>query len=119
MKALRRFTVRVHLPDRLAALNQLSTNLRWSWEKPTQDLFATIDPELWSKCGKDPVAVLGAVKPARLDRSSDTCMALKLLLPLFCFSSTLLKVASGRVPVSGLMVFTKLRLNWWWAFEPT
>ena len=67
MKALRRFTVRAHLPDRLAALNQLSTNLRWSWEKPTQDLFATIDPDLWFKCGKDPVAVLGAVKPARLD----------------------------------------------------
>ncbi|AYE97122.1 DUF3417 domain-containing protein [Mycobacterium paragordonae] len=67
MKALRRFTVRAHLPERLAALDQLSTNLRWSWEKPTQDLFATIDPDLWFKCGKDPVAVLGAVKPARLD----------------------------------------------------
>lgn len=67
MKALRRFNVRAHLPDRLAALDQLSTNLRWSWEKPTQDLFATIDPDLWFKCGKDPVAVLGAVKPARLD----------------------------------------------------
>ncbi|OBK12625.1 alpha-glucan family phosphorylase [Mycobacterium asiaticum] len=67
MKALRRFNVRAHLPDRLAALDRLSTNLRWSWEKPTQDLFASIDPDLWSKCGKDPVAVLGAVKPARLD----------------------------------------------------
>jgi len=67
VKALRRFTVRAHLPDRLAALDQLSTNLRWSWEKLTQDLFASIDPDLWFKCGKDPVAVLGAVKPARLD----------------------------------------------------
>jgi starch phosphorylase len=67
VKALRRFTVRAHLPERLAALDQLSTNLRWSWEKPTQDLFATIDPALWTNCGHDPVAVLGAVKPARLD----------------------------------------------------
>ncbi|OIN79072.1 alpha-glucan family phosphorylase [Mycobacterium malmoense] len=67
MKALRRFTVRAHLPERLAALNQLSTNLRWSWDKPTQDLFATIDPELWERCGFDPVALLGAVTPARLD----------------------------------------------------
>lgn len=66
MKALRRFTVRAHLPDRLAALDQLSTNLRWSWEKATQDLFASIDPALWASC-HDPVAVLGAVKPARLD----------------------------------------------------
>ncbi|KLO28185.1 alpha-glucan family phosphorylase [Mycobacterium haemophilum] len=67
MKALRRFTVRAHLPDRLAALDQLSTNLRWSWDKPTQDLFATIDPTLWAQCGNDPVALLGAVNPSRLD----------------------------------------------------
>ena len=67
MKALRRFTVRAHLPDRLAALERLSVNLRWSWDKPTQDLFATIDPELWAQVGPDPVALLGGVSPKRLD----------------------------------------------------
>ena len=67
MKALRRFTVRAHLPDRLAALGQLSVNLRWSWDKPTQDLFVEIDPVLWERCGQDPVALLGAVTPQRLD----------------------------------------------------
>ncbi|OBH24392.1 glycogen phosphorylase [Mycobacterium sp. E342] len=67
MKALRRFTVRAHLPERLAALDQLSTNLRWSWDRPTQDLFATVDVDLWERCGSDPVALLGAVNPARLD----------------------------------------------------
>ncbi|SPM35657.1 Glucan phosphorylase, partial [Mycobacterium rhizamassiliense] len=67
VKALRRFTVRAHLPERLAALEQLSTNLRWSWDKPTQDLFATIDPELWVSCRRDPVELLGAVSPTRLD----------------------------------------------------
>lgn len=67
MKALRRFTVRAHLPERLTALDQLATNLRWSWDGPTQDLFATIDPQLWQRCGSDPIALLGAVNPARLD----------------------------------------------------
>lgn len=67
MKALRRFTVRAHLPERLTALDHLSTNLRWSWDRPTQELFATIDPDLWERCGSDPVALLGAVKPTRLD----------------------------------------------------
>ncbi|OBB56673.1 glycogen phosphorylase [Mycobacterium sp. 852013-51886_SCH5428379] len=67
MKALRRFTVRAHLPDRLAALERLSVNLRWSWDKPTQDLFADIDPGLWKQLGCDPVALLGGVTPARLD----------------------------------------------------
>jgi starch phosphorylase len=55
------------LPERLAALGRLSTNLRWSWDKPTQDLFASIDPRLWLQTGQDPVALLGAVAPARLD----------------------------------------------------
>ena len=67
MKALRRFTVRAHLPERLEALEQLSINLRSSWDKPTQDLFASIEPTLWDQCGQDPVALLGAVSPGRLD----------------------------------------------------
>jgi starch phosphorylase len=70
VKALRRFTVRAHLPDRLAALEQLTVNLRWSWDKPTQDLFAAIDPALWERCNQDPVALLGAVTPQRLDELS-------------------------------------------------
>jgi starch phosphorylase len=67
MKALRRFTVRAHLPGRLAALERLSINLRWSWDRPTQDMFAAIDRELWKQVGCDPVALLGQVSPARLD----------------------------------------------------
>lgn len=67
MKALRRFTVRAHLPDRLAVLEQLSVNLRWSWDKPTQDLFSAVDDSLWQQLGQDPVALLGAVSPKRLD----------------------------------------------------
>jgi glycogen phosphorylase len=68
VKALRRFTVRAHLPDRLTALERLSVNLRWSWDKPTQDLFAAIDQELWRQVGCDPVALLGQVSPKRLDQ---------------------------------------------------
>ena len=71
MKALRRFTVRTHLPERLGALARLSINLRWSWDKPTQDLFASIDPELWTHTGQDPVALLGVVTPKRLDELAE------------------------------------------------
>ncbi len=67
MKALRRFTVRAHLPDRLEALDRLSINLRSSWDTPTQDLFASIDRSLWERHDQDPVALLGAVSPKRLD----------------------------------------------------
>ncbi|NME81194.1 glycosyltransferase family 1 protein [Rhodococcus sp. 105337] len=64
---MRRFTVRAHLPERLAALGTLTSNLRWSWHPETQDLFAAVDPELWERCGSDPVRLLGEVPPERLD----------------------------------------------------
>ncbi|MGW6335623.1 alpha-glucan family phosphorylase [Nocardia rhamnosiphila] len=67
MKALRRFTVRAHLPERLAALDDLATNLRWSWHGPTQDVFAALDPRRWAETGHDPVRMLREVPPERLD----------------------------------------------------
>ncbi|AFR49006.1 Glucan phosphorylase [Gordonia sp. KTR9] len=65
VKAFRRFTVRVPLPDRIADLAPLSHNLRWAWHLPTQELFATIDPHLWSSTG-DPLRVLAEADPRRL-----------------------------------------------------
>ncbi len=67
MRAIRRFSVRTPLPERLTALERLSANLRWSWDRPTKDLFATVDETLWADLGGDPVALLGAVSPKRLD----------------------------------------------------
>jgi starch phosphorylase len=67
VRALRRFNVRTHLPDSLAALERLSINLRSSWDTPTRDLFAMIDERLWVQHDQDPVALLGAVSPKRLD----------------------------------------------------
>ncbi len=66
MKAIRRFTVRTVLPERLVGLEELSTNLRRSWHQPTRQLFRSIDPLLWDETGNDPIALLGAVEPQRL-----------------------------------------------------
>jgi len=66
VKAIRRFTVRTVLPEALAPLDELATNLRWSWHEPTRQLFSAISPELWEELGHDPVGLLGAVEPARL-----------------------------------------------------
>ena len=65
MKAIRRFTVRTVLPEQLAMLEELAGNLRWSWHAPTRDLFAAIDPELWSRT-QDPLRVIGEVPAPRL-----------------------------------------------------
>jgi starch phosphorylase len=66
VKAIRRFTVRVTLPEPLAALHGLMLNLRWSWHRPTADLFASIDPAAWRAAGGDPVAMLSALPSARI-----------------------------------------------------
>src|SRR6476660_8344879 len=67
MRAIRRFTVRPVLPEPLAALGTLAGNLRWSWHPPSQDVFVAVDSELWDSTGRDPVRLLGAVSPVRLD----------------------------------------------------
>jgi starch phosphorylase len=54
------------LPEPLRALGDLATNLRWSWNPETQDVFAAMDPETWRESGHDPVRTLGAVSTARL-----------------------------------------------------
>jgi glycogen phosphorylase len=66
VRALRRFTVRAALPEPLTPLSQLVMNLRWSWHPETRDLFETLDPDLWQRCGGDPVKVLGEVSAERL-----------------------------------------------------
>ncbi len=58
--------VRTVLPEPLAALGDLVTNLRWSWHQPTQELFSAVDPGLWEEVGHDPVRLLGEVTQDRL-----------------------------------------------------
>ncbi|WP_148574604.1 alpha-glucan family phosphorylase [Nocardioides caldifontis] len=67
MRAIRRFTVRPVLPETLSALGELAGNLRWSWHPPTQDLFASVDAELWDRSGHDPVTMLGTVPASRYE----------------------------------------------------
>lgn len=54
------------LPQSLAALGTLARNLRWSWDQPTQQLFRSIDPDLWDSTGRDPIKLLSRVSGNRL-----------------------------------------------------
>ena len=66
MRALRRFTVRLALPEPLAGLAELVNNLRWSWHPRSLDLFASMDPAVWEAVEHDPVRLLGELRPERL-----------------------------------------------------
>jgi starch phosphorylase len=66
VRAVRRFTVRAGLPESLADLGTLATNLRWTWHPPTQDLFAAVDRQAWERLGGDPLRMLAEVPEERL-----------------------------------------------------
>jgi starch phosphorylase len=66
MRALRSFTVRPHLPEALAPLEELAMNLRWAWDDRTRDLFRWVDPDAWDATHHDPVSMLATASPARL-----------------------------------------------------
>ncbi|GAA1436687.1 glycosyltransferase family 1 protein [Microlunatus lacustris] len=70
MRAIRRFTVRPVLPEVLKPLGDLARNLRWSWHADTEDLFRSVDPELWASTGGDPIRLLADVPVERLQTLS-------------------------------------------------
>ncbi|MGH9022144.1 MAG: alpha-glucan family phosphorylase, partial [Acidimicrobiia bacterium] len=58
VRALRSFTVRARLPERLMALQDLALNLRWSWDERTRDIFCWVDPDAWEASSHDPMRLL-------------------------------------------------------------
>jgi starch phosphorylase len=66
VKAHRRLTVRAAFPEQLTKLGDIVTNLRWSWDPQSLDLFAAVDPELWESCAHHPGKLLGEVSAERL-----------------------------------------------------
>jgi glycogen phosphorylase len=63
--------VRTVLPEPIAALGELASNLRWSWHTPTRDLFAGLDEARWHRVKHDPVALLGDLPTQRLQELAD------------------------------------------------
>jgi glycogen phosphorylase len=57
-----------HLPPpaRIAGLDRLARNLRWSWSREIRALFRSIDSTLWHLTQHNPIALLRDVDPARL-----------------------------------------------------
>ncbi|MFC4004724.1 alpha-glucan family phosphorylase [Prauserella oleivorans] len=66
MRAVRRFTVHARIPDQLAGLTALATNLRWTWHPPTRDLFASMDNALFRRI-RDPLRMLTEIPAGRLE----------------------------------------------------
>jgi len=62
------FFLEVHprIPHRLRRLEELATNLWYTWDRPTRSLFAWLHPGLWDAVGHSPKAFLKRIDEQRL-----------------------------------------------------
>ncbi len=67
MRAVRQFNVVPAIPERLGALGPLANNLRWTWDRQTQALFARLDDALWESSGQDPLRLIAGITAGRWD----------------------------------------------------
>ncbi|UCG87412.1 MAG: alpha-glucan family phosphorylase [Gemmatimonadota bacterium] len=56
------------LPERIAGLAEIATNLSWSWNRRARALFASIDLPLWRLTRHNPIAQLQRVESDRLEQ---------------------------------------------------
>ena len=64
--------VQPRIPQRLARLQELASNLWYSWDRPTRALFARLNPALWDAVAHSPKAMLKRIDEQRLlDAAAD------------------------------------------------
>jgi glycogen phosphorylase/synthase len=62
----KKIIVKSKLPDSLLRLGELAQNLWWTWDDEAQELYETIDPEIWQKCDQNPAILFEQVNQNRL-----------------------------------------------------
>ena len=67
---IRSFNVTPNLPESLKALDELSTNMWFTWNWDAIMLFVDINEDLWHRSHRNPKWILGTVAPEKLDALS-------------------------------------------------
>ena len=67
---IKSFNVIPNLPDSLKALEELSTNMWFTWNWDAIMMFVSIDEELWHRSHRNPKWILGTLAPERLEALS-------------------------------------------------
>ncbi len=67
---IRSFNVMPNLPENLKALEELSTNMWFTWNWDAIMMFVDINEDLWHRSHRNPKWMLGTVAPKRLEELS-------------------------------------------------
>lgn len=69
--SLKIFHVTPDIPESLKPLQELSTNLWWTWNHDAAELFRRLDRTLWDKTNHNPVKLLGMLSQEQLNDVAD------------------------------------------------
>ena len=72
MKVYGRITVFPIMPARINRLYELAYNLWWSWHPEAQELYSSLDPQLWENVSHNPVRFLSDIQPEKLTKAAST-----------------------------------------------
>ena len=61
---------KARLPDRIGRLEELASNLWWSWHPQARDLFRALDYPLWRLSGHNPVKQLHEISDGKLEAAA-------------------------------------------------
>ena len=94
-----RLIVQKSLPEKLKSLDDLSRNLWWSWSIEANELFESIDKELWIKCEQNPILFLERISLPRFQElEQDTVFVEKLHSTYLKFTSYMMQKYQRKGP---------------------
>lgn len=67
----KRIIVKSTLPPSLNSISKILENIWWTWDDEIQELFESIDPELWREAGYNPFVLIEKVSLSRLEELSE------------------------------------------------
>ncbi len=71
MKKIQEYSVVPSLPGKLAGLRVIASNLYWSWDPDSIELFRRMDPQLWESTRHNPVMMLQTIDQQVLEELAD------------------------------------------------
>ncbi|QZE14255.1 alpha-glucan family phosphorylase [Halosquirtibacter laminarini] len=71
MPIWKKIVIESELFEELTPLKKIANNLWWTWNDDAQDLFESIDADLWYRCNKNPIVLLQEVPLDRLKELSN------------------------------------------------
>src|SRR5215469_4202355 len=69
---------RTLLPTRISGLQDLASNLWWSWNPTAREVFRWLDYPLWQRTDHNPLKLLGAIAPERFEEAATNPLFLEL-----------------------------------------